>query len=191
MSNAATRSWTRASVPIESTAPAASLASGSRTWISFINYRTPDFVTVAQFAQRGRAPLPQTYSALDIWSRVVVDLNRSILAAERPVSEQVVSEALRLLKRLIFDDSPTPQIAIDETGAIEVVWLVNGQTLVLAVEPNAVAEIWALNAQGREIFSGLAYLSPEVVNESIFSRAIQYLNYLSPEVRTRAWHAQQ
>lgn len=51
-----------------------------------------------------------------------------------PVSQ--VEYASLLLRELIADAQPTPQIAVDEGGVIEALWLVNGTEVTLSIEPD-------------------------------------------------------
>lgn len=45
-------------------------------------------------------------------------------------------QAKLILNELIADAQPTPQVAVDEDGAIEALWLVNGTEVLLSVEPD-------------------------------------------------------
>lgn len=130
------------------------------------------------------------WAAHHIWTRAVSLLARRVRQAEILVSDVAVARTLALLAALVFDDAPTPQIAVDTEGAIEIIWLVGGNMLALAVEDDGGSQLWAQAPNGRELFGGDCILPSGEMNEALVRRSAQFLAYMAPGVRTRAWYAQ-
>lgn len=116
-----------------------------------------------------------------VWAWVARRLRLALRESPVHVGIPTIEEAVAVLSRLVRSDFPTPQIAHDEEGGLEVVWLVNGQWLTLHVNADGEGEIWA-HTPRCEIFSGPVRVEGEI-DERLLNTARNYLAYLAPEVR--------
>lgn len=152
-----------------------------------ITLAPPNAVADNQSSSTRRDESPRSWSRADLISGALARLNRQTRRSGGFIKTPVVDALVKVVSLIVRDESPTPQIALDEFGGIEVVWLVDNQLLTLHVDADARPEICAVNRNGREIFSGAALLSDDSVNDLIILKAAQYLTYLSADVRARAW----
>lgn len=152
-----------------------------------ITIGTPSAEAENESSSTRRDESPQSWSRADLISGALARLNRQTRRSRRFIKTPVVDALVKVVDLIVRDESPTPQIALDELGGIEVVWLVDNQLLTLYVDADARPEICAVNRDGREIFSGAAFLSDHDVNDLVILKAAQYLAYMSADVRARAW----
>lgn len=120
---------------------------------------------------------------------IVVRLNRDLARASALPSGTVLMRLLSALGVLVFDDAPTPQLAVDDAGAVEVEWLVNGFSLTLVFEEDGEAQLWASSPDGEELFAGSPERTTGEPDQDLLLRAASYLSALAPKVRERAWEA--
>lgn len=129
------------------------------------------------------------WTADHLWQQLLLRLARQAREAPVPVSDQAVVRAIRALTFLVFDNAPTPQLAIGHDGSIEIEWLINGDALILAIERDGESQLWAELSDGSEAFSGPTELARGELNGALLTRAARYLADLAPGIRARAWHA--
>lgn len=95
-----------------------------------------------------------------------------------------VEVATVLLRDIIADAQPTPQVAVGEDGAVEALWLVNGTEVVLAVEPDG-SGVLAAYASDDDLFEyEFDELTAPLDREKI-AEARHLLNGLGESVRHR------
>lgn len=129
------------------------------------------------------------WTRADLLEGLVIRLNRDLARAQALPADRVLRALLTALAVLVFDDAPTPQLAVDDTGAIEVEWLVNGHSLTLVFEGDGEAQLWASSPDGEELFAGQPVRGGDEPNGDLLLRAATYLRMLAPKVRERAWEA--
>lgn len=73
------------------------------------------------------------------------------LASGSSASGPAREQSLGLFNDLIADAQPTPQVAVEEDGSVETIWLVNGTEVIAFVKPDGSGTLSALDATG-ELF---------------------------------------
>jgi hypothetical protein len=93
-------------------------------------------------------------------------------------------QTLELFKDLIADAQPTPQVAVEEDGGVETIWLVNGIEVVALVRPDGSGTLSASEVD-REIFefSFDKFLDP--LDRTEIAEARRLLNHLGESVDFR------
>lgn len=97
------------------------------------------------------------------------------------LTSEAVASVGQLLSLLDVPGPAAPQLSFDEEeGAVELLWLVNGESLNAFVQRDGSVEIWGMDESGSEIFS---FVGLPNEGSSDHSRALSFLASLSARVR--------
>lgn len=92
--------------------------------------------------------------------------------------------AANFISRLLEDDRPTPQVASNGAGGVEVEWLVNGVSLTIDVASESEILIYAVDANGGELFEK-EITSRWSTGDPVFVKASALLDELKSQVSSR------
>ena len=103
---------------------------------------------------------------------------------DRNASFVLAWTAANFINRLLDNDRPTPQVASNGAGGVEIEWLVNGVSLTIDVASESEILIYAVDATGNELFEK-EITSRWSTDDPVFVQASGLLDELTTQVAAR------